>query len=783
MKFLRTLSLFFCLAVFCSMWAGVVSENQAQQIAYRFMSGRSRPVADMRLVHKAPSFRALAPSPYYVFNAVGTAGGYVIVAGDDRVPAVLGYSDDGVFNADDIPDAMRDWLDGYAAQMAMLDEGGTIATHVSATAPIAPMVPTAWSQKYPFNSLMPVLSSGSNASVGCVATAMAQVMRYWRWPQRPSMVIPAYVSETLHFNMPALEPIDFNWNAMQATYLTTEENTPETRSVAELSLYCAQAVQMDYQNNGSSSSTSDVPLAMYMYFNYSPKAKYLQRRFFTTEQWEALLLENLSAHRPVIYRGQKLSGGHSFICDGYDGNGMFHFNWGWNGSSNGYFLLNVLNPDLQGTGSASGSYGYIIGQGMVTGLEPGSAGNSDFNVATKYIEIQSSKNTRTAVNQNFTVTQITHFLNIMDIPIDFDYGWALYKDNNIVKILDQGHRSSLNSGYYISPSSTLSFGSGISSGAYRIVPIYSRSSFGDWKPCIGADVNYIGVVINGNSCTMVAHGASGQPNYQVNDIYVDGTMHNGRLVDITLNLTNLGTTRNDVIYLFANNTFVAAGFADIESDAQGTVQFCYIPDNAGAVNLKFSYDEEGTNVFATKQILISQMPSAYLTGSARALNVTDETNRIITANEFGVQVTVTNPGTSPYDEEITIKLYKRVYGTTGTLVQVLNKRVYLAQRKTTNLTFHLDNVIDGWNYFAKVYYYSSGEQVSLANVGTHTIIFPVASIPGDVNGDNEVSIADINAVIDFILKGGHDHSGDVNGDGEVNIADINAIIDIIFKGS
>ena len=779
----RTLSLILCLAVFCSMWAGVVSESQAQQIAYSFMSGRSRPVADMRLVHKAPSFNASAPSPYYVFNAVGTAGGYVIVAGDDRAPAILGYSNDGTFNVDDIPDAMRDWLDGYAAQMAMLDEGGTVATHVSMSAPIAPLLTTAWSQKYPFNSMLPVLSSGNNASVGCVATAMAQVMRYWRWPQRPSMTIPAYVSETLHFNMPALEPIDFNWNAMQTTYLTTEANTPETRSVAELSLYCAQALQMDFQNNGSSSSTSDVPLAMNMYFNYSPKAKYLQRRFFTTEQWEALLLENLSAHRPVIYRGQKLSGGHSFVCDGYDGNGMFHFNWGWNGTSNGYYLLNVLNPDLQGTGSASGSYGYIIGQGMVTGLEPGSAGNSDFEVATKYIEIQSSKNTRTAVNQNFTVTQITHFLNIMNVSIDFDYGWALCKDDEIIKVLEVGYRSSLSSGYYIYPSSTLSFGSGLSSGTYRIVPIYSRPSLGDWKPCIGADINYIGVVINGNSCTMVAHGASGQPNYAVNDVYVNGTMHNGRPVDVTLELTNLGGTRNDVVYMFANNTFAAAGFADIESDAQGIVPFRYVPDNVGTVNLKFAYDEEGTNVFATKQIFINQMPSAYLTGSARALNVTDQTNRIITANEFGVEVTVTNSSSSVYNEDISIKLYKRVYGTTGTLVQVLDKDIYLSPHKSTTLTFHLDNVIDGWNYFAKVYYYSSGEQVSLANVSTHTIIFPAASIPGDVNGDSEVSIADINAVIDVILKGGNDLSGDVNGDGEVNIADINAIIDIIFKSS
>lgn len=782
MKTLRTLSVIMCLAILCPMWAGVVNEKQAQQIAHRFMISQSKSVAGMRLVHKATSFKASTPSPYYVFNADCATGGYVIVAGDDRVPAVLGYSDNGTFDVDDIPDAMRDWLDGYATQMAMLDEGGNVAEHISASGPIAPMVTAVWSQGAPYNTMLPALSSGTNASVGCVATAMAQVMHYWKWPQRPRMSIPAYVTETLHFSMPALAPVDFNWDAMQVTYLTDDLNSPEAKAVAQLSLYCAQSVQMDYQDDGSSASTSDIPMAMFLYFSYSPTAKYLQRRFYTTSQWETMVLNELAEKRPVIYRGRKLTGGHAFICDGYDGNGMFHFNWGWHGKSNGYFLLNVLNPDLQGTGSASGTYGYILDQGIVAGLQPGQDGDPGLDVAAKYIEIQGSKNTRTTVSQDFTVTQMTHFLNVMDDAIDFDYGWALYKDNEIIKVLEVNQRFGLSSGYYIYPTSTLSFGSGISSGTYRIVPIYSETYAEDWRPCIGTDVNYIEVIINGNSCSMIAHGAAVQPYYQVNDIYVTGTMHNARPVDVTLDVTNLGNTRNDALYMLANDKFVAAGFADIDKNAQGLVPFRYMPDAAGTVTLKFAYDKEGINVFATKQIVITQMPSANLKGSAKALNVTDLVNKIITANEFAVQVTVTNNGSSTYDEDVSIKLYKRTHGTTGTLVQALNQRVVLAPQETTTLTFHLDNVINGWRYFAKLYYYSNGDQVSLANVSTHTIYFPAVPIPGDVNNDGEVSIADINAVIDMILKGEQDLRGDVNEDGEVTIADINAVIDVILNG-
>ncbi len=782
MKTLRLIMFAVCLSLICPVWAGKISERQAQQVANRFMSSHSIPVAGMRLVHKAPSLNASVSSPYYVFNAGRSDGGYVIVAGDDRVPAVLGYSDNGTFDIDDIPDAMRDWLDGYAAQMAMLEDGGKAATHIGASGQIAPLVTAVWSQGAPYNSMLPDLPTGSDASVGCVATAMAQVMHYWKWPQRPDMSIPSYVTESLNITMPSLPPVDFNWDAMQVTYLTNDTNSPEARAVAELSLYCAQSVEMDFQDDGSSASTSDVPLAMFMYFNYAPTAKYLQRRFYTTQQWESMVLNELAEKRPVIYRGRKLSGGHSFICDGYDGNGMFHFNWGWNGKSNGYFLLNVLNPDLQGTGSASGTYGYILDQGIVVGLQPGQAGDPGLDVAAKYIEIQSSKNTRTAISQDFIVTQMTHFLNIMDDPIDFDYGWALYKDNEIIKVLDVAQRTGLRSGYYIYPSSTLSFGSGISSGTYRIVPIYSEPYAENWRPCIGSDINFIEAIINGNSCSMIAHGAAVQPNYQVNGIYVSGTMHNARPVDVTLDVTNLGETRNDVFYMFANNTFVAAGLADIDRNAQGLVPFRYMPSAAGTVTLKFAFDKDGTNVFATKQIVVTPMPSANLKGSAKALNVTDLTNKIITANEFGVQVTVTNNGTSTYDEDISIKMYKRTYGTTGTLVQALNQRVVLAPQETTTLTFHLDNVVDGWKYFAKLYYYSNGDQVSLASVSTHTVIFPSAPIPGDVNGDGEVSIADINSVIDLILRGEHNDNGDVNGDGEVTIADINAVIDIILNG-
>ena len=271
------------------------------------------------------------------------------------------------------------------------------------------------------------------------------------------------------------------------------------------------------------------------------------------------------------------------------------------------------------------------------------------------------------------------------------------------------------------------------------------------------------------------------PYYQVNNITATGNMHPTRPVDITLNVTNLGNTRNDIIYMFAKNELVAMGFVDLNKNESGNVVYRYEPEAVGTVDLKFTTDEEGNNVLATKTITINAMPTASLTGQATALNVTNAGDKIMTANYFGMEVQITNVGTNTYDEDITVKLYKRVYGTTGTLVQTLSQHLVLAPQETKKLTFHMDNVIDGWKYFAKAYYYSNAEQINVANVSTHTIIFPASGpIKGDVNKDGEVSIADVNAVIYMITKGVQDLSGDVNNDGEVTLADVNAVISIIL---
>ena len=785
MRAKRSIITVMCLLAITTAWAEQVSESKARNIAARFMASHAVPSTNLRLAQKAPRLNAPAASgdaAYYVFNA--SRGGYVIVAGDDRAPAILGYSEHGTFDAQDVPEAMQALIDNYAEQIDALGHGAKAALHLNA-APIAPMVTAQWSQNAPYNALLPFIN-GKHAHVGCVATAMAQVMHFWKSPARPTRPISAYTSQSLSIYMPQLPIVDFDWDSMRDTYETTDTLSTEAIAAAQLSLYCAQSVTMNFKASSSSAYSSDIPFALSYYFGYNPSAKYVRRMNYTSLSWEEMLYNELAAGRPVLYSGSKANSGHAFVCDGYDGNGMYHINWGWNGNSNGYFLLNVLNPNEQGTGGAEGAYGYVYSQAMITGVEPGTH-LDELEVTAKYIELQSITGTRSSSRDNFTVTQMTHFLNHNTDPIAFDYGWGLYQGDEMLTLLSSGTKDNLDSYYYTKITRTLSFGSGITSGTYRIVPIYSEIGAGEWKPCIGSDINYIEVTINGNSCTAVCHGTYCAPSYQVNDISVTGHMHPNRPVNITLNVTNTGNTRNDLIYMFVGNQFYAAAFVDLEKGASTDVEFMYISETATTANLSFCLDEEGQNPIATRTIVINSMPAATLSGTATALNVTDPSNRIITSDKFSLNLSVTNNGTSTYDEDIIVKLYKHIYGNYGTLVQTQTQSISLNRRQTTQLQFDLDNLLDNWQYFVKVYYYSSGEEVSLCGTGTYTIVFPGSSSypDGDVNGDGEVNIADVNAIIDIILGGTASadvgQRADVNKDNEINIADVNAIIDIILN--
>ena len=777
------LVMMFLLAI-TMVWAEPIGESQARKIAADFMANRLMRSMTLRKAHKAPmtATESSEKAAYYVFNA--DQGGYVIVAGDDRAPSVLGYSENGVFDTQDVPDAMQSMLDGFAAQIAALEQGAKAAPqHISGIA-IQPLVKAEWSQNAPFNINLPTIPSGNHAYVGCVATALAQVMYYWKWPARPTRSLPAYTSESLSIYMPILPVVNFNWNAMQDTYETSDTQSNAAQAVATLCQYCAQALRMDFKEQSSGTPTSCIPNFAAAYFDYAPSTHIESRNNYSTQDWSDLIYKELGAGRPVIYSGNKKDGGHAFICDGFDGNGMFHINWGWNGSSSGYFLLSVLNPDEQGTGSASGAYGYIMDQYAIVGFQPNNGSSHNFEITATDVTLNSYTNTRSSTNEAFKINVSGVFHNYTSDTLAVRVGWGLFKDGEMVKSLYNSSNQGFRPGFQIQHTNReFVFGAGITSGTYRLVPMYSEYSQYNWRPCVGAERNYIEVTFNGNQCTITGYGTAGTHNYVINNIAITGNMHNGRPVNMDVNLTNKGHSSNELLYMFVDGQFAAAGFVGLESGETDDIHYTYLFQNAGSYTLTWSWSKDGSNPVATRNITIKAMPAANLSATIQILDVTDTSGKVITSDKFSIVLNITNKGNTTYDEDISAKLFKHTSGSSGSTVQGINRHLTLAPGKSTKMQFDMTNVSDGWKYFIWTYFYSEGQQTKLKGTTTYTIVFPEVLI-GDVNGDSDVNIADVTALVNIILgKYSAEYNlkaADVNQDGLTTVADVTALVNIIL---
>ena len=422
--------------------AAPVSESAARVIAAQFMAkkqlGNISTATPRMLRGKATNQPAL-----YVFNTEKAGCGWVIVSGDDRTQQVLGYSDSGTYDENNIPENMQWWLSQYVEEIASLDDSDNSGLPVLGSlesdqhsampkaAPIAPLIQTKWNQNSPYNLQCPEINS-NHCVTGCVATSMAQVMYYHQWPHMISREIPAYYWEKGNTTLSSLAGTTFNWNAMKTTYSSsdTDPNVTANFAVARLMRYCGQSVEMDYGLSGDGGSGAVSSCEVFsQYFEYSTKARKLFRFDYSYSQWVDLIVAELRANRPVMCGGQKYNGGHSFICDGYDGTGYFHFNWGWSGDNDGYFLLTSLNPNGGGIGSAVGNNGYVQRHNILIGLEPNTVSTTERNSVTECsgISAGSTSYTRSSSSDPFVINVTANFSNHSPVSRTYDLGWGVYE--------------------------------------------------------------------------------------------------------------------------------------------------------------------------------------------------------------------------------------------------------------------------------------------------------------------------------------------------------------------
>lgn len=330
----------------------------------------------------------LSQESYYVFPNANSKG-FTIVSGDDRLPEIVGYSSQGSYDENNLPEGFISFMKAYqnlynkvnlgdaealknlAEIKAWRNKKNASAASTSAVAPLLGNIE--WDQTSPYNNMCPRYDSVHVAATGCVATAMAQVMAYYKYPKQLKADIPGYVNRWngIPMEIPTItrEEGVYDWDNMLPKYNKEANATQQQKdAVAKLMYHCGAAVQMNY---GPESAAAVSATKLAKYFGYDADLMMdLNRSTFSLDKWMQIIDTELAAGRPVLYSGQASDGGHQFICDGKDGKGLYHINWGWSGSQNGYFDLSLLNPEKGGTGSGSSTEGYNRLCSMTIGIAP-----------------------------------------------------------------------------------------------------------------------------------------------------------------------------------------------------------------------------------------------------------------------------------------------------------------------------------------------------------------------------------------------------------------------------
>ena len=320
--------------------ASPVSRSEASALAAKFLNQRSVTEVQTPFDHM------------YVFNG---AKGFVILSADDCVIPVLGYSLEQPFEMD-MADATREWLQAYDEEIHANMTSGFAASDEVRTAwnslksngrlpvynrsEVNPLIYTNWNQRMPYNMYCP-----EECVTGCVAIVMGQIMKYWECPVRGTGM-HTYVHDTYGLVSADFSTTEYDWANMPVA-ASNFSSMEVKQAVATLLYHCGVSVEMNYGPEASSAPAYRVVEAMPRYFSFASSMSQVYQRDYTDNQWKQLLKSELDAMRPMFYAGQS-RGAHAFICDGYDASGLFHFNWGWGGTLDGYYAIGALNPGTYG---------------------------------------------------------------------------------------------------------------------------------------------------------------------------------------------------------------------------------------------------------------------------------------------------------------------------------------------------------------------------------------------------------------------------------------------------
>lgn len=530
-----------------------IAQQQAERLGISMDAMSPQP----RMVQKT---NGIDPAYYVIEN--GTNKGYTIVSADDRLPEIVGYAKQGNYTEDTLPEAYVEFITAYQKFVEEVKAGNPHALRTAAEAKalresasytqptVAPLLGNIqWNQGDPYNRMCPEYDGVNKAVTGCVATAMAQVMGYWKYPSQLQADIPGYTTGKYKINVPGINKDTdgtYDWDNILPQYNSGSFNDVQANAVAKLMYHCGVAVQMNY---GPSSGANVNPEHLSKYFGYDKDfMAEVYREAFSIKEWNTLIDNELKAKRPVLYSGQSSGSGHQFVCDGSDGKGLYHINWGWGGYQDGYFDITILNPAKGGIGSGNAPDGYNQGSDMIIGIMPDN-GQEDIPLVTlKPIyatgistdtKITITQDTRTSATDNFKIEFYNYFTNRAPKKFSGYCGWGIKAADGSMKLITNTRMvQNLQQNYWFPNTYKIDYAFPV--GVTTIYPVYSEDNI-TWKEAGLESMGYYTVEATETSLKQL---------YPLTaEVIVESELLSGKSNTIKLDVSN--ATDNDVFSMLS----------------------------------------------------------------------------------------------------------------------------------------------------------------------------------------------------------------------------------------
>ena len=772
--------------------AADVSTATAQQVAQRFLSNRAAKGSlnaaspTVKWVHKEANSSNANQAAYYVIN---TDRGFVIVSGDDRAQQILAYGDRPLDGMSNLPENMRFWLGHYKQQMEYLQAHPGLMVQKTANRggiSVEPLLTTAWAQDRPYNMKTPKKGYAPNpyCKVGCSAVSLAQVMNYWKYPEK-SPALPGYTTETHGYVMDPLPEYTFQWDRMRDTYPTgtsaiDQMSQEDIDAISWLMLYTGYAMNMDYATDQSGAEYDEIDQAIrtFGFTGYSMEMKWDYDDGtvnYTDAEWAELIQSELVAGRPLVYCAFDMQSdsaaiaGHAFNVDGYNAeNDTYHVNFGMSADKNGYFALDAFTVD---NGMTVYNFYPLLFAGLQKPTGP---------AAPRMIVSPSTLNMECYAGKNTTAT-----FTVAGLDLTGDITLTVNDANNV----------------FTTDVATIALADASSK---TITVTYAPEAVGTHEATItlsSAGAEDVTVTLKGTAtkAPVVKYDPVMQPATDINlnsfrAVWTDQTAEG--VASYTLDVKEKQDGAPELLAEVDWSNVPSSGNADAYLPEGWTVgPYSIYCEGDGVSITSDSYIKTNTLDIGTDKVTVVFKTRAYYSWTPSGLTVktsVDSKAYELNSVDYTEYTVVLNCAEadqiefyadSYYPTIQSIQIYAGELQAPALRANVTGDASHYVITGITDKYYDVKNLNNEGTYVYKVKaIYTDGTESKWSNAETVTLKAGGQTYAqGDVNMDGSVNISDVTDLIDMLLSDNTKPSGDVNGDGSINITDVTDLIDLLLK--